>query len=93
MPRRTESKAAPVGRVALSLPAAERSSSSALVLLFLVISGSLSLVLLGLAAMPPWALPRQVSLVLYDHRQTLGLTGIVIVASVGLAVVVAGLAS
>jgi hypothetical protein len=93
LPGRVESKAAPVAGVALSLPAAEPSSSSELVLLFLVISGGLSLVLLGLAATPPWALPRQVSLALYDHRQTLALTGIVIVASVGLAVVVAGLAS
>jgi hypothetical protein len=62
-------------------------------LLFLVIACALSLILVGLAAMPPSALPRQVSLVLYDHRQALALTATVIVIGLAAGLVVALVAS
>jgi hypothetical protein len=70
----------------LAPPVASRDATSSFgpVLLFLGIAFALSLILIGLAAMPPSALPRQVSFAVADHRQALALSATVIV--IGLAV-------
>jgi hypothetical protein len=92
-PRRADRTAAAVKRSAPAVSPGGTTSSPAPLLLFLVLACSLSLLFIGLAVAPPWALPRQVSVLAYDHRHALALTGIVIGASVGVAVVVAGLTS
>lgn len=68
-------------------------SSSSLLPLLLGIALGLSLVVVGVALTPPWALPRPVGIVVYEQRDQLVYGGIATALSIGLGllITVAGL--
>jgi hypothetical protein len=63
---------------------------SALLPLLLVAGLALSVLMVGVAATPPWALPRQMGFVVYEHREALLTSGLVTAASIGLAISLLG---
>jgi hypothetical protein len=73
-----------------ALLAPRASSSSALpLLLLLVFAAGTSLVLVGVAVAPPWALPRLAVLLVSDRRETVAVAGVAVAVSTGLGLLLA----
>jgi len=73
-----------------ALLAPRASSSSALpLLLLLVFAAGTSLLLVGVAVAPPWALPQRAFLLVSDRRETVAVAGVAVFVSTGLGVLLA----
>ena len=53
----------------------------------------LSLVVAGIAAIPPWLVPRNVNVLAYEHRETILAGGLAAAVSIGLGLAIALLGS
>jgi hypothetical protein len=92
LPRPPDAPAiASVAPVSASVATASETSSNLLPLL-LGIALVLSLIVVAVAATPPWVLPRQVSVVTYEHREAVmtGGTAIAVSIAVGLLISLLG---
>jgi len=91
-PRGPDGPAASAGLALVPTSQGSGGGTSDLLRLLLIAGLVLSVLLLGMAATPPWALPRHMGAVVYDHREALLTGGLVTAAgiTVGLAITLLG---
>ncbi len=88
--RHPELKRPRASQVPAVLPAAAAGSDSSFLLpLALGFVLGLSLLIIALALTPPWALPRQVQVLVYDRREVMIFGGFAIALSIGLSITLA----
>jgi len=92
-PEITQRQPASLGPTVVPVASLSSAPSSSVLPLLLGIALGLSLIVVGIALTPPWALPRAVGIVVYEQRDQLVYGGIATALSIGLGLLITVAAS